>query len=183
MSRLIRAESCQLVVVDVQQRLVPAMADPSGLLKACTLLVEAASILQMPVTISEQYPAGLGHTLPEVAERAGAARVLAKTEFSILANPALRDAIDGHAGRRQLVVVGVEAHVCVLQSVLDAVDAGFQVFVAADAVASRRDADKRVGLERMASAGAVPVTAEMVVFEALRTSTSPHFRALSRLVR
>ena len=183
MSRLIRAESCQLVLIDVQQRLVPAMADPPGLLKACTLLAEAATILQMPVTISEQYPAGLGHTLPEVAERASGARVLAKTEFSIFANPALREAIDGHAERRQLVIAGVEAHVCVLQSVLDAVDAGFQVFVAADAVSSRRPEDKRIGFERMTLAGAVPVTAEMLVFEGLRASTSPHFRALSRLVR
>jgi nicotinamidase-related amidase len=131
--------------------------------------------------VSEQYPAGLGHTVSDLRAAAGN-EVHAKTEFSCLANPAIADRVAG-LERRQLVVLGIEAHVCVLQSALDARDRGLDVFVVADAVGSRKPASREQALQRLRDEGVRIVTTEMVVFEWLRDAGSPHFRALSRLVR
>jgi isochorismate hydrolase len=183
MPKLLSPESSQLLIIDMQERLVPAMAEFQQLLKACRILAATASALKIPITLSEQYPKGLGPTRPEIAEAAVDCRAIAKTEFSILKSQALHQTVTSDADRKQLIVAGVEAHVCVLQSVMDALDLRFQVFVVEDAIASRKQESKAVALERISQAGGIIVTAEMVVFECLRSASSPHFKTLSTLLR
>lgn len=178
---LIEAGRAQLLVVDVQERLAPVVAGREGVVRNTAILLEAAEAHGLPVTLSEQYPRGLGPTLPEIAGRTAVAP-LAKTAFSCLADAALRARILGH-DRDQLVVAGIEAHVCVLQTVMDLLAAGRAVFVVDDACGSRRQDSHATAMTRMRAAGAAVVTTEMVVFELLRTAAAPAFRDMSRLIR
>lgn len=174
-----RAKSL-LLLVDMQERLVPAMADAADLTARCGILLRAAYELGVPILASEQYPKGLGATIPSLA--AFATRRLEKTEFSAYANSAIKDELT-RAGQKQIILAGVEAHVCVLQTGLELVAAGFHVFVVADAVASRRPESREVALHRVARAGATLITAEMALFEWLRSASAPEFRAISQLIR
>jgi nicotinamidase-related amidase len=169
-----------LLLVDMQERLVPAMADPADVTNRCGILLRAAYELGVPIFASEQYPKGLGATLPELA--AFATRRLEKMEFSAYANSAIKDELK-RAGQKQIILAGVEAHVCVLQTGLDLIEAGYQVFVVADAVASRRAESREVALHRLARAGATPITVEMALFEWLRSADAPEFRSISKLIR
>lgn len=174
-----RAKSL-LLLVDMQERLVPIMADAADLTARCGILLRAAYELGVPILASEQYPKGLGATLPALAELAP--RRLEKMEFSAYANSAIKDELT-RAGQKQIILAGIEAHVCVLQTGLELVAAGFQVFVVADAVASRRPESREVALHRVARAGATLITAEMALFEWLRSASAPEFRTISRLIR
>ncbi len=174
-----RAKSL-LLLVDMQERLVPAMADPAEVTARCGILLTAANALGVPVLATEQYSKGLGLTVPALAELAP--HRMEKLEFSAYANPAIRDEIT-RTHRSQIVLAGVEAHVCVLQTGLELIEAGLQVFLAADAVASRRPESREVALHRMARAGATAITVEMALFEWLRSAAAPEFRAVSKLIR
>ena len=174
-----RAKSL-LLLVDMQERLVPIMADAADLTARCGILLRAAYELGVPILASEQYPKGLGATLPALAELAP--RRLEKMEFSAYANSAIKDELT-RAGQKQIILAGIEAHVCVLQTGLELVAAGFQVFVVADAVASRRPESREVALHRVARAGATLITAEMALFEWLRSASAPEFHTISRLIR
>lgn len=174
-----RAKSL-LLLVDMQERLVPAMSGADDVIAQCGILLRAGYELGVPILASEQYPKGLGPTLPDLA--GFATRRLEKVEFSAHANRAIKDEL-ALAGQRQIVVAGVEAHVCVLQTGLELVAAGYQVFVAADAVASRRPESREVALHRLARAGATLITVEMALFEWLRSASAPEFRSISKLIR
>jgi isochorismate hydrolase len=169
-----------LLLVDMQERLVPAMADAADVTQRCGVLLRAAYELGVPILASEQYPKGLGPTLPALAEFA--TRRLEKVEFSAYANAGIREELK-RAGQSQLILAGVEAHVCVLQTGLELIDAGYQVFVVADAVASRRAESREVALHRIARAGATLITVEMALFEWLRSASAPEFRSISKLIR
>lgn len=177
---LMDAADTQLLVVDVQERLLPAIAGAAEIVANARIALTAAEMLAVPVTVSEQYPKGLGATVPEL--RRDPVDTFAKTGFSCLADPVLAARLSA-ANRRQIVVLGVEAHVCVLQTALDAASRGFSVFVIADAVGSRRIESRDHALRRMAGEGVRVVTTEMLVFEWLRDASSPHFRALSQIIR
>lgn len=164
----------------MQERLIPVMAEPERVAAACGTLLQAANTLQVPVLASEQCPKGLGHTVP--APLIDPAHRREKVEFSCYANEAIRASLAA-AGRRQLVLAGIEAHVCVLQTALELVAADYAVFVVADAIAARRPESREVALRRMAEAGATMVTTEMVLFEWLRSAADPEFRAISKLIR
>jgi nicotinamidase-related amidase len=179
---LMRADLSQLLIVDVQAKLIPAMAEPEETVRHCALLLQAAEVVGVPALMSEQYPQGLGPTVAGLADRFGAVGRHAKVEFSCLRNDAIRQTLEAN-GRRQVVVAGVEAHVCVLQTGLDLRAAGYEVFVVADAVSSRRPFSKATALSRLAAAGVNVVTAEMVVFEWAEKAGSPTFKTLSALVR
>jgi nicotinamidase-related amidase len=169
-----------LLLVDMQERLVPAMAGAADVTARCGILLSSAYELGVPILASEQYPKGLGPTLPGLAEFA--TRRLEKMEFSAYANSRIKDELT-RAGQTQIVLAGIEAHVCVLQTGLDLIAAGFQVFAVADAVASRRPESREVALQRLARAGATLITAEMALFEWLRSADAPEFRAISKLIR
>ena len=174
-----RAKSL-LLLVDMQERLVPAMAGAAEVTANCGILLRAAQALGVPIMASEQYPKGLGPTVRALADLAP--RRLEKLEFSAYANNVIRDEL-ARAGRPQVVLCGIEAHVCVLQTGLELIEAGFRVCVAADAVASRRPDSREVALQRLGGAGATLITAEMALFEWLRTASAPEFRAISQMIR
>jgi nicotinamidase-related amidase len=169
-----------VLLVDMQERLVPAMADAADVTARCGILLRAAYELGVPILASEQYPKGLGTTIPALAELA--TRRLEKMEFSAYANNAIKDELT-RAGQPQIILAGVEAHVCVLQTALELIDAKFQVFIVADAVSSRRPESREVALHRIARAGATLITVEMALFEWLRSASAPEFRSISKLIR
>jgi nicotinamidase-related amidase len=176
------AEHCQLLAIDLQERLLPVMHERGALLDRTDILLQGASLLGLPVVVSEQYPKGLGPTLPAVLARVPGAALLAKTSFSVYDDPGLRAALEAN-DRRTVVVCGIEAHVCVQQTVLDLRAAGYTVAVVADAVTSRQPADVVRALARMQQAGAVISGTESLLFELTRTSGTPLFKAISALVK
>jgi nicotinamidase-related amidase len=179
-----RARS-QLLVVDVQDRLLPAMHESERMVENCAVLMQAAHRLGIPVTISEQYPKGLGPTVARLDNVKGDAPVMEKLHFSCAAHSGISTRVRGLAsdGRSQIIVCGIEAHVCVLQSALGFADGGLNVFVAADATSSRKPESARVAHDRLAAAGVHIVTTEMAVFEWLHIAGTPEFKDLSKLIK
>lgn len=180
---LLEANKASLLLVDVQDRLLPAMADREQVVRNGQILLRVAKNLGLPVTVSEQYPKGLGHTVPALADNA--AQVFEKTSFSCWRDEALKKHfIALHEVARPLVIVaGIEAHVCVLQTCVDLAAAGFGVFVVADAVSSRKTQSVELALSRMESNGVQVVNTEMVLFEVLEKAGTPQFKELSALIR
>ncbi|CAA7616667.1 Isochorismatase hydrolase [Magnetospirillum sp. LM-5] len=179
---LMDAAASSLLIVDVQQNLGPVMADPRAVYRGCSLLLRGAARLDIPVTLSEQYPKGLGPTMGELLELTPPDSVVEKIHFSCAAEPAIKDRLDGF-NRKQVVVAGIEAHVCVLQTAIGFHQAGYQVFVVADACSSRLAANHQAAMARMAAAGLSVVTVEMVLFEWLHRAATPEFKDLSRLIK
>lgn len=174
---LVSADASVLLLVDLQERLVPALHDGPAVVAAAGRLARAAAILGVPVRATEQYPKGLGPTVPELAGHPG----LAKTAFSAVADPGFARLLPD--GAEEVVVAGAEAHVCVLQTVLGLLAQRRRVLVVADAVGSRRPLDRDAALDRVRRHGAEVVTSEMVLFEWLRDSTHPRFREVHALLR
>ncbi len=178
---LLEQSKSSLLVVDVQERLLPAMASPDNILPPIQLLLRAAATLEVPILVSEQYPKGLGPTVSPIRDLVSQNRIAEKIEFSCAANPGLRSRLLDF-GRDQLVLCGIEAHVCVLQTALGFIGER-QVFVVADAIDSRQRESRSLALRRMERAGVELVTAEMVVFEWLGRAGTPKFKELSALLK
>ncbi len=170
---LIDPHKATLLVVDIQEKLIGAMSDPEGTRARARWLLAATAELELPTVISEQYPKGLGHTLAELL----AAEVVEKSHFSCVAAECLPASL---MAREQVIVCGMETHVCVLQTVLGLLALGKQVFVVEDACDSRTPASKAAGLARMRAAGAQVVTREMVLFELMGSAGHPLFRHISK---
>jgi nicotinamidase-related amidase len=172
-----------LVVIDIQQKLAPAMDAAAGprVLKAARTLLELARQKGWPVVATEQYPQGLGPTIPELAAELGGAAPLPKTCFSACGAEGFQDRLG--AGTRSAVVIGMEAHVCVLETALDLLSSGVRVFIPWDGVASRREEDRTTALEQLRAAGAVITSSETLAFQALGKAGTPEFKAISARVR
>lgn len=185
LSLLADAENSVLAVVDIQERLASAM-DPAAraaMEKNAGILLQAAACLSIPVVATEQYPRGLGPTvagigalLPRETPR------IEKLRFSCACQASFLEALQ-RSGRNQVILAGMEAHVCVLQSALELHAAGRQVFVIADACCSRNPANHANAMHRMSAAGVVVSNTESVVFEWLRDAAHAHFKAISALLR
>ena len=174
------AQDTGLLVVDVQEKLVPAIDNHVRVVWNCRRLVDGANLLGLPVVATEQYPKGIGPTVAELAEKLG--DIPEKLAFSCGECFAIfQDLRDRNIHR--LLVCGIEAHVCVQQTVIDLLADGWQVYLAIDAVGSRFDVDYRTALRRMESSGATLTTTEAALFEWCQTADRPEFKALSRLVR
>lgn len=173
------AADAALLLVDIQQRLMPAIDDGAAVVANAVRLAEAARLLEVPTCATEQYPDGLGHTVPELAGHPQL--VMAKTAFSAVADPGFATLLPPRTS--EIVVAGAEAHVCVLQTALGLVAARHRVLVVADAIGSRKPADKAIALDRLQRHGVEVVTTEMVLFEWLRDSMHPRFREVQRLIR
>lgn len=172
-----------LVVIDIQAKLTPAMpAKIYERMRATTaMLVEAAQLLDIPVVTTEQYPQGIGHTVPELAA-ACANGVIEKTSFGCCGEPAFLATLE-KLGRRQMIVTGMEAHVCVYQTVLGLLGENYHVHLVRDAICSRNKQDFRAGTKNAAKAGALVITAEMALFQLLKDSRHEQFRAISKLIK
>lgn len=176
----------QLLIIDVQQKLAPHIAGQAAVLANCRRLIRYALRLDVPVTVTEHYPEGLGPTCTELITAAGqGVPVLRKITFSSLKDEAIASRLRTlqAAGRDQIVVAGMEAHVCVGQTVLDLLQAGFHVLVVADAVGSRIAEVRQIALDRMARAGAEIVSHEMVAFEWLERGDGPEFKDLIGVIK
>ncbi len=170
-----------LIVVDVQEKLLPLVHGWRSVLVNIVKLVKAAKILRIPIVATEQYPKGLGRMVKELSELLEA-QPLEKTTFSCFGAPGFEEEIR-RLSARELIIAGIEAHVCILQTALDALRRGYRVVVPADAVGSRRELDWRIALERMRAWGVDVVTAEMLIFELLRDAARPEFKDILKLVK
>jgi len=173
MSLLVR-DRAALLVVDVQEAFRP-YGSFSGVARSCARLVQAARVLEVPTLVSEQYPRGRGHTAPELGLEDEPR--IEKSVFS-----AVRAEGFDLAGRDQVIVGGIETHVCVSQTVHDLLDAGVEVHVPADAVGSRHELDHERALERLERAGAIVGTVEAALFELLERAGTPEFKAVQKLI-
>lgn len=186
MTGLAQRRQSQLLVVDVQERLLPAMHDANEIASACIKLAKTAQRLGVPITISEQYPKGIGATIQPLIEACGSdAVVLPKMTFSCLRNDMLAPLIESHAnkGRRQIILCGIESHVCVLQTAFDLKARGYDVLLATDATGSRAPHSKTTALSRMQQAGVALVTFEMIAFEWLECAGTDEFRAIMPVIK
>ena len=180
---LLDASKTSLLIVDVQTRLLPAMLEPERVVTRNQILLKAAEALEIPITTSEQYPKGLGNTVPELLTPS--AKVFEKLSFSCWRDVEMRKHfIELHENERPLIIVaGIEAHVCVLQSCIDLYNAGFGVFAVADAISSRLPSSATLAFDRMRGAGIQVINTEMAIFELLEKAGTPVFKMLSGLIK
>lgn len=177
------ANLSQLVVIDVQAKLcsVMAEADMQAVVKNITTLQQAANMLQVPVAVTEQYPQALGETVPEIAQYFAEVTPVAKTAFSAYAEPKFK--AQCQRDKSQIILTGLETHICVLQTALDLAAQGKQVFVVEDAVISRNAENKRNALARLARAGCIVTNTESVLFEWLGNAKHEAFKEVSKLIK
>ncbi len=169
-----------LLLIDVQEKLAPRIAGHERVIWNAGRLLDGASLLDIPVVCTEQYPEGLGPTVPELKRRIG--QVDAKRMFSCR-ECETRMAALREGGRHNLLLCGIETHVCVLQTALDLLADGFNVFLAVDAVGARNPLDHEIALRRMEACGATLATTESALFEWCESSSAPEFKSISSLVR
>jgi nicotinamidase-related amidase len=177
MSKLLDRNRSVLVVIDVQERLYPSIYEHERMLSRIDLLLAAASVMQVPVVLTEQYPKGLGRTIEEIRKALPDLKPLEKMDFSCVPAAGFMETLSA-LHRDQIVLTGIEAHICVTQTALDLASRGENVFVCTDAVSSRRPLDVKFSLKRLSQNGLTLVTAESVVFEWLRRAGTDEFKAL-----
>ncbi len=188
----LRKEDAVLVGIDFQERLMPAMKNNVELEAAAVKLVKGCRILGIPAIMTQQYTKGLGPTVPAIAaaltepigEEIGAAEFhpVEKTSFSAMGEPVFVETLE-KLGRKTVIIAGIEAHVCVQQTVIDLLDKGYTVFIANDCISSRSNTDKKYSQRRMGDAGAIGTTYESILFELLKGAKEPGFRQISALVK
>ena len=181
--RVLARDDSLLVVIDVQEAYRGITVEHERMVRGVRTLVQAASLLCIPILATEQYPKGLGHFIPEVAETFPAGlEVIEKRSLSCCGQPRFAERLL-ELGRRQVVVCGIEAHACVNQTVHDLLHRGYQVHLPWDAISSRFDHDYRLGWEKMLSSGAIASSVEMACLEWVRTADAPEFKAIHRLIK
>lgn len=171
-----------LLLIDLQSKLIPAMAKKEELILRNQKLLEGSNALELPIIATEQYPEGLGATIPEIAQLLQGASVFSKKAFSAVDDAAVLEALK-KMQRKNVILTGVESHVCVQQTAIDLVAAGFKVMVAADCVSSRNLNDKKIAIKRLAAEGVLLTTAESILFELTRSAAHPIFRTISKIVK
>lgn len=172
-------KSC-LLLVDVQEKLAPLVKEYDAVLARCEWLLRLAHSLNVPILASEQYPQGLGATVKALQEFISDAPIVSKVHFSCFKDPSFLSKWK-ELNKRQAVIIGIETHVCILQTALEMKEAGMDVYVVVDAVSSRHEHDQQTGLSRLKANGIHLVTAEMVFFEWLRQAGTPEFKQLSQI--
>lgn len=178
----IEPENACLLFIDIQERFRPVISQMDDVVKNTLILARSARILKIPYLITEQYPAGLGQTLPEILDVLKPEEVIEKTAFSCYGECAFIRKLN-ELNRCDVIVCGIETHVCLLQTVFDLLSKAFRVFVVADATSSRRISDKELALSAMREEGAVVVSTESLLFMLLADSKHPHFRQVQSLVK
>lgn len=176
-----REESC-LLVVDMQEKLIPAMSDPRRIIVNCEKLMKAAQRLDVPMVVSEQYPKGIGPTMIDLRPYLPQDGIVEKNHFPMTSSEEALRRIRA-SGKRQMILSGVEAHVCVMQTALALKGMGFEPFVVADAVASRKVESEILAFDRLRQAGIFVVNVEMVLFEWLGEAGTPEFKDLMPLIK
>jgi nicotinamidase-related amidase len=180
----LEADKCALIVIDIQQKLLAAMPEKERLVRNSQLLLRLAQILNVPILASTQYVRGLGPIVPEIASLLPDGKVVDKLSFGCFGHDQFCSAVkELPRERNTLLVCGMETHICVTQTVLGALNRGYLVHVAADAVCSRTELNWKIGLDRMKSAGAVISSTEMMTYELLRVSGTPAFKEMLEFLK
>jgi nicotinamidase-related amidase len=175
----LEADRCALIVVDIQQKLLPPIFQKEQLVRNAQLLIRASGILKIPALVSTQYAKGLGGTVPEIASLLPETEAIDKNLFSCFGSDVFCTLLKRLPGNRNtLLLCGMESHICVMQTALAALREGYLVHVASDAVSSRTEWNWKIGLERMRAAGAVISSTETMIYELMRSSSSPAFKEL-----
>jgi|SaaInlStandDraft_6_1057023.scaffolds.fasta_scaffold26351_2 isochorismate hydrolase len=183
MTRRILPEKSLLFICDVQDRFRDLIYNFSNVVCISQMLKGFANNMQIPIAVTEQYPKALGHTVPELEITSKNVGILAEKKVFSMIVPPVEEFLKAHAERNVAIVVGLEAHVCVQQTVLDLLDRGYEVHLCCDGVSSQRPYDRKIALKRMASVGATLTTAESVMFEIMRSADHPTFKQNSTWVR
>lgn len=178
----INKESCSALVIDIQERLFQVMDGREEFLSRCLILIEGLKVLEVPILITEQYPRGLGNTVGPIRQALGPVSYIEKIAFSCCDEPSYCSALEKLA-RKKVIICGIEAHVCVQQTVIDLLEREYEPVVVADCITSRHPGDKEVALERMRAEGALITTSESIQFELTRMAGTEQFKAISRLVK
>jgi nicotinamidase-related amidase len=182
--RPLEAEQCALIVVDMQEKLLPPIWEKERLVKNIQLLIRLAGILKIPALITTQYAKGLGNTVPAVAEMLPNTQAIDKLMFSCFGSDAFCSMLKRLPGQRTTVLLcGMETHICVMQTALGALREGYLVHVASDAVSSRTQMNWQIGLDRMRAAGTILSSTEMMLYELMRSSGAPAFKELLPFLR
>jgi nicotinamidase-related amidase len=177
--RPLEPDQCALIVVDMQQKLLPPIWEKERLVRNTQLLIRLAGILKIPAIVTTQYAKGLGQTVPDIASMLPNTPPVDKLMFSCFGSDVFCSLLRRLPGQRTTVLLcGMETHICVMQTALGALREGYLVHVAADAVSSRTELNWRIGLDRMRAAGAILSSAEMMTYELLRSSGAPAFKEL-----
>jgi len=179
---MLQLDSTVLVVIDVQDRLFRVMPDREALAASLRKLVSGARVLGVPAILTEQYPKGLGPTIAELAELMPGIKPIPKLSFSCCGEKYFLRELEA-LGRRQVLLAGIELHVCVYQTAVDLLASGYEVQVVADCVASRRVEDRKIGLMKLRDSGAGLTTTEMALFELLQVAEGDVFKEISRIVK
>jgi len=181
----IKREETAALFVDLQERLIPAMHEGEEVVKRNVMLLEGLQVMGVPAVFLRQYPKGLGDIVPELREAAGEITPFDKLAYSAMKDEAIAAAFERlHArGVKNIIVTGVESHVCVLQSCVDLVEAGFRPVMVVDCVSSRNQFDKKIALKRAAQESVLLTTAESILFELCVTAGTDEFKAISKLVK
>jgi len=169
-----------VLLIDVQEKMMPAINNKDEIINNCCILAQGAKLLELPVLVTRQYPKGLGDTVPELLNALGEHDNTDKMGFSCLYDD---NGFVDKLTKKNIIVAGVETHICVQQTVLDLIDKGFNVYVAADCCGSRSELNRTVSLMRMEKAGAVITTSESLLFEIMRTASHPARKAIQGLVK
>lgn len=177
----LRTDNTACLIVDIQERLTPALHEAERFTAACTLLIQGLHALGIPMMATEQYPQGLGTTLPEIKSLLPDTPFVEKTRFSAVL-PETENFIRRH-NAQNIVLIGAETHICMLQTALDLRAQGLNVYIPAECAASRNPANKTNGLEQMRAAGATVGNSESLLFALLRDAKHPAFKTISKLVR
>ena len=177
--RPLEAEQCALIVVDMQEKLLPPIWEKERLVRNARLLIRLAGILKIPALVTTQYAKGLGNTVPDIASLLPDTQPIDKLMFSCFGSDVFCSLLKRLPGQRTTILLsGMETHICVMQTALGALREGYLVHVASDAVSSRTELNWRIGLDRMRAAGAILSSTEMMIYELLRSSGAPAFREL-----
>lgn len=179
---MLSLENTILVIVDVQGKLAHLMHEKALLFENLQRIIQGAGVLDIPIIVTEQYPKGLGPTVPEIAPLLSDIQPISKMCFSCCGSMHFMQALRA-TGRKQILIAGIEAHVCVYQTTMDLLNLGYKVQIVADAVSSRTALNQEIALEKMKSGGASLTSTEMALFELLRTAESAKFKEVLRIVK
>jgi len=179
---MLKPEDVVFILVDVQGKLANLMHKKERLFDNLELLIKSMKILEIPIIWAEQYPEGLGETIPEIKELLTDYQPVSKKSFSVMGHPELEEKITSY-NREEAIVAGIESHVCVYQTVSDLISDDFGVTIIADAISSRTKANKNLGLQRMLAEGARISSVEMIIFELLQSAEHDKFKTISKLVK
>lgn len=179
---VIEADHTLLVLLDIQERLAAAMEERESVVSNALHLLELARLFQMPVLVTEQYPQGIGPTVPELRQALEDYRPIVKTSFSCCNEESFIEALV-KTGRKTVLICGMETHICVLQTAVDLLRKGYYVHIVSDGATSRKELDKERGLRYMEGAGAVITTTETALFQVLKKSGTEDFRIISKRIK